>query len=292
MKKLSILLLFLVTVFLTSCGQSEDVVTIKTPYGDIVAILYDETPKHKENFLKLAREHFYDSTLFHRVFKGFMIQGGDPDSKKAKPGQALGMGGPGYTIPPEFVPKYFHERGALAAARLGDQMNPKKESSGSQFYIVQGKPVTEMEYRLDQGKMMTELQGLYQTGKYQPMFDTLQAIMNARDEAAYEAKIASLVPRIEKITGRSVMRDVAQDRLKAYTTVGGSPFLDDEYTVFGKVISGMEVVDKIATAQADAQGRPAENVPMTVTVKSMSRKQIEKKYNYKYPEAKKTETKK
>ena len=292
MKRIPVLLLFLVAAILTSCGQTEDVVTIKTSYGDIVAILYDETPKHKENFLKLAREHYYDSTLFHRVMKDFMIQGGDPDSKKAKPGQPLGRGGPGYTVPAEFVPKYFHERGALAAARLDDQQNPKRESSGSQFYIVQGKKVSEMEYKLDQGKLMTELQIMYQSGKYQPLFDSLQAIVNARDEAAYEAKIVSLAPRVEKISGKSVMREVQEDRLKAYTTVGGTPFLDDQYTIFGKVISGMDVVDKISVVQTDPQARPVDNVPMTVTVKSMSRKQIEKKYGYKYPETPKESKKK
>src|SRR5688572_13670721 len=138
----SILSLLFITVFLTACAQNskkEQVVIIKTKYGDMVAILYDETPKHKENFLKLAKSKFYDSLLFHRVVEGFMIQGGDPDSKKATAGQSLGRGGPGYTVDAEFNPKLFHERGALSAARLGGSINPTKASSGSQFYIVQGK---------------------------------------------------------------------------------------------------------------------------------------------------------
>ena len=130
----------MIMLSLTGCTQKKDhVVTIKTKFGDMVAILYDETPKHKENFIKLAKEHYYDSLSFHRIIEGFMIQGGDPDSKRAKPGQRLGNGGPGYTVEAEINPKFFHEKGALSAARLSDQVNPTKASSGSQFYIVQGR---------------------------------------------------------------------------------------------------------------------------------------------------------
>ena len=290
MKKLIVLSLLIVVV-LSSCGQSEDVVIIKTSYGEIVAILYNETPKHKENFLKLAKEHYYDSTMFHRVVKDFMIQGGDPDSKKAAKGQHLGLGDPGYTIPAEFVPKYFHERGEIAAARLGDDQNPKRESSGSQFYIVQGKVVPEQEYKSQYGvdwqKLMSELQGLYQAGGHKSMFDTLNVIGQSGDRAAYQAKLASLAPRIEKITGKTVTKPISQERLKAYTSVGGTPFLDDQYTVFGKVISGMDVVDKIAAVQVDPSARPMDDVRMTIMVMRMKRKEIEKKYGYKIPEVKK-----
>ena len=135
MLSLSVLLIF------SACGQSgknDQLVTITTEYGEIVAILYDETPLHKENFIKLAKEGFFNDVLFHRVIQGFMIQGGDPDSRNAPADKQLGNGGPGYTIPAEINPKFFHERGALSAARLGDNINPKRESSGSQFYIVQG----------------------------------------------------------------------------------------------------------------------------------------------------------
>jgi peptidyl-prolyl cis-trans isomerase B (cyclophilin B) len=295
MKKLTSLFSLFILIVLSSCAQSEDVVTIKTSYGDIVAILYDDTPKHKENFLKLVKDHFYDSTLFHRVGKEFMIQGGDPDSKKAAPGAHLGMGGPGYTIPAEFVPKYFHERGALAAARMSDEQNPKKESSGSQFYIVQGKVVPEQEYKAQYGvdwqKLMVELQNLYNAGGHQPMFDTLTSIGQSGDRAAYQAKLASLAPRIEKITGKTVTKPISEERLKAYATIGGTPFLDDQYTVFGKVISGMDVVDKIAAVQVDASMRPLTDVPMTVAVKSMKRKEIEKKYGYRLPEVTKEKKK-
>jgi peptidyl-prolyl cis-trans isomerase B (cyclophilin B) len=136
-----------------SCAQKTDqVITIKTRFGDMVAILYDETPQHKANFIKLAKAHYFDSLLFHRVIEGFMIQGGDPQSKNSKPGQRLGNGGPGYTIEAEFNSKFMHEKGALSAARMSDQMNPSKASSGSQFYIVQGKKYTENELKTDPEK--------------------------------------------------------------------------------------------------------------------------------------------
>src|SRR6266516_566856 len=139
MLKHSILVLVIVSLFTKTHAQKKDfVITINTKYGDMVAILYDETPKHKANFIKLAKEHYFDSLMFHRVIAGFMIQGGDPNSKKAKPGENLGMGGPGYTVEAEFNPKFFHKKGVLAAARTGGPSNPTKASSGSQFYIVQG----------------------------------------------------------------------------------------------------------------------------------------------------------
>jgi peptidyl-prolyl cis-trans isomerase B (cyclophilin B) len=183
---------------------------IHTDYGDIKVRLYDETPKHKENFMKLAKEGYYDGLLFHRCIQAFMIQGGDPDSKNAQPGQMLGNGGPGYTIPAEFVSTLFHKKGALSAARMGDNVNPNKESSGSQFYIVQGKTYTDAQ--LDgMGKTFTE------------------------------------------------------EQRKAYTTVGGTPHLDNGYTVFGEVVEGFEVIDKIAALAQDQYNRPNTDVKMTMT---------------------------
>ncbi len=286
MKTTLVSIAFVLVVMFSSCAgdKKDDVVTIKTQYGDMVIVLFDETPKHKENFLKLAREKFYDGTLFHRVIAGFMIQGGDPDSKNAAPDVNLGTGGPGYTVPAEFNSKFFHEKGALAAARLGDQMNPKKESSGSQFYIVQGQVIPELQLRLDQNKMLQALRGVQSTGKYKGMLDTLQMVYETGDMNAYADAMLKCVPRVERITGMSVTVDVSPEKLKAYTTQGGVPFLDDQYTVFGKVIKGLEVIDKIAAVQTGPGDRPVENVAMTVTVEKMSRKKIEKEYGYKYPE--------
>jgi peptidyl-prolyl cis-trans isomerase B (cyclophilin B) len=193
----------------------EAMVLIETTVGNIKVKLYDSTPEHKKNFLKLAKEGYLDSTLFHRVIPGFMIQGGDPDSKHAQPGQPLGMGGPGYTIPAEIGAKHF--RGALSAARQPDQVNPEKRSSGSQFYIVQNGPIPQQQ--LD---MMIQQKGL----QYTP------------EERDY------------------------------YLKVGGYPPLDGDYTVFGQVTEGLDVVDKIANAQRDPRDRPVQDIRMTVKVLS------------------------
>lgn len=273
---------------LSGCGggKQEDVVTIKTSFGDMVAILYDETPKHKENFLKLIDQKYYDSTLFHRVMEGFMIQGGDPDSKTAGPGVQLGQGGPSYTVPAEFNDKFFHEKGALAAARLSDQQNPQKASSGSQFYIVQGTVVPEDQLTIDQQKLQRGLQQMFQTGNHKELFDSLQLLYNSGDLEAYQAKIASIVPRIETATGNPIRVEVPADKLKAYTTIGGAPFLDGQYTVFGKVVKGLDVIDKIAAVQRDYAERPVEDIRMTITHTKMSRSAIEKDFGYKFPETK------
>lgn len=271
-------------MMITGCAQNSDhVVTIKTKYGDMVAILYDETPKHKENFIKLAEENFFDSTLFHRVIEGFMIQGGDPDSKNPQPGQPLGRGGPGYTIDAEINPKFFHERGALSAARLGDQQNPTKASSGSQFYIVQGTKFTEEELKTDQVKLNQAMQQFFQDSTQRPAYDSIVAIYQSGDMRAYQDYVMRLKPRIEQATGISTAKDVDPEILKAYTTQGGAPNLDGGYTVFGKVIQGLEVVDKIAAVAKVPVDRPAEDIPMIVEVKKMPKSEIEKLYNYKYP---------
>ncbi len=284
----SILILFIFIIILSGCAQDKKdyVVTIKTNYGDMVAILYDETPLHKQNFLKLAKEHYYDSLLFHRVVQGFMIQGGDAVSKKAQPGQQLGTGEIGYTIPAEFNKKFFHERGALSAARQADEVNPTKASSGNQFYIVQGKVVKPEEMKLlqfDQRKLGQGLQQYIQNPVHKPTMDSLNQLYASQDMASFENKVYSLVPQIEKETGIKIKKETSEEKTKVYTTVGGAPFLDDEYTVFGKVIQGLDVVDKIAALQVDPMARPQEDVRMFVSVKEMSRKKIEKEYGYKYP---------
>lgn len=284
MKKISIVL-SVCLVIVTSCAQNKDhLVTIKTSYGDMVAILYDETPKHKENFIKLAEAHFFDSTLFHRVIEGFMIQGGDPDSKNAPPGVPVGRGGPGYTIDAEFNPKFFHERGALSAARLGDAQNPTKASSGSQFYIVQGTKMTEEELTTDLMKFNQGMQQFFQDPANRPAYDSLLRFHESGDVKAYQQYMMALKPRVERATGINTAKTVPPEILKAYTTVGGAPNLDGEYTVFGKVIKGLEVVDKIAAVSKGAGDRPMEDIRMTVTVEEIPKKKIEELYGYKYPE--------
>lgn len=193
--------------------SSEKIILITTKFGDIKLKLYNETPLHRDNFIKLVTEHYFDSTLFHRVINQFMIQGGDPDSKHADAGKMLGDGGPNYTIPAEFRSDIFHKKGVLAAAREGDMVNPQKASSGSQFYIVQGKVFT-----------IEELNYLAQR----------------------------------------MGKTFSPEQIKIYTTVGGTPHLDGAYTVFGEVISGWEVIDKIAGVTTDKNNRPLEDIQMFV----------------------------
>lgn len=255
----------------------------------MIALLYDETPKHKANFIKLAKEHYFDSLLFHRVIAGFMIQAGDPNSKKAKPGEQLGNGGPGYTIDAEFNPKFFHEKGALSMARLSDGQNPTKASSGSQFYIVQGTIIPESnmnDLRIDQMKLNMGFRQLMQNPANKPLIDSLNQVYMAGDMEGYKRKIFALVPRIEKETGMKITKDVSPEKIKAYTTVGGAAHLDGDYTVFGKVIKGLDVIDKIAAVQTSGD-RPLDDVRTFITVEEMSKKKITKLYGYVYPEVKK-----
>ena len=292
-----ILSFLLVACFLTACAQKSDnnkkeqIVTIKTSYGEMVAILYDETPKHKENFLKLAKSKYYDSLLFHRIVEGFMIQGGDPDSKKAPAGQPLGRGGPGYTVEAEFNPKFFHEKGALSAARLGGGMNPTKASSGSQFYIVQGKKATEQELtQLEQqikynkrGENLRELLAM-------PKFESLRALVTKKQQEQDGFWLNSFFENADTLIKKERPAYTAfafsPEQKQKYMTEGGAPFLDGDYTVFGKVIKGLEVIDQIAV-QPKSNERPTEDIRMFVTVKEMSRKNIEKEYGYIFPEVKK-----
>ena len=271
-------------------SKKDFVVTIKTSFGEMAAILSDETPKHKANFIKLAKAHYFDSLLFHRVIAGFMIQGGDPNSKKAKSGEALGMGGPGYTVDAEFNPKLFHKKGALAAARTGGPSNPAKASSGSQFYIVQGTVLSSSaaeDMRFDQAKLNQGLQQFVSKPEHQNMRDTLGKIYYSGDMEAFKKKAFSLVPEIEKETGIKIMKDVLPEMVSAYKTIGGTPFLDGDYTVFGEVIKGLDVLDKIAAVKTSSSERPLEDVRMFVSVEELSKKKITKLYGFHYPEIKK-----
>jgi peptidyl-prolyl cis-trans isomerase B (cyclophilin B) len=293
MSRISVLLFVTVFCIINSCAQNnkkEQVVTIKTRYGDMVAILYDETPKHKENFIKLAKSKFYDSLLFHRVVEGFMIQGGDPDSKKATANQALGRGGPGYTIDAEINPRFFHERGALSAARLGGQMNPTKASSGSQFYIVQGKQVGEAELtQLELNIRNTRKNEYLREVIMMPKYESVRTLINQKQQAQDFDWLNSFFEKsdtlIQKEKPGYTSFAFSPEQKEYYTKFGGAPFLDGDYTVFGKVIKGLEVIDKIAQ-QPKTGERPTEDTRMFVTVEEMTRKKIEKDYGYIFPDNK------
>ena len=241
-------------------------VKISTTMGDITVRLYDETPLHRDNFLKLASEGFFNGTLFHRVIKDFMIQGGDPESKGAPAGKNLGSGGPGYNIPAEIQPALFHKRGALSAARLGDEVNPTKESSGSQFYIVWGKvyKAAELKQLEHQMKMMQE-QNIFNELAREYRSD-IMALRRNRDQAglmALQEKLQKITMERSKELGAPAF---TAQQIEDYTTIGGTPFLDGEYTVFGEVEQGLEVVEKIQQAETLGNDRPKSDISMTVTI--------------------------
>lgn len=235
-------------------------VRIKTSEGDILVRLYDETPIHRDNFIKLAKQGYYDGTLFHRVIKDFMIQGGDPDSRNAPAGKMLGSGGPDYTLPAEFVyPQLFHKRGALSAARLGDEVNPAKESSGSQFYIVWGKTFKPAELKqLERQMAMQQEQDVFNALAKQH-HDEIMDLRRNRDRAGLQAMQEQLLKEAEDIC-KANPAGFTEEQVQAYTTVGGTPHLDGQYTVFGEVTDGLDVVEKIQGVKTLRGDRPCDDV--------------------------------
>ena len=242
-------------------------IKIKTTEGDIIVRLYDETPLHRDNFIKLASEGYFDGTLFHRIIKDFMIQGGDPDSKNAPAGKNLGAGGPDYTIPAEFVyPQLFHKRGALSAARLGDEVNPNRESSGSQFYIVWGKTFKSQELKQLERQMAMQQE---QTVFNQIAQEYKAEIMNLRrnkDRAGLQTLQEKLVVDTKEKCKEMGIPEFTANQVETYTKIGGTPYLDNQYTVFGEVESGLDVVEKIQNCETARNDRPKTDISMTVEV--------------------------
>ena len=241
--------------------EKETVLKIETSMGDIKVKLYNETPKHRDNFIKLAKDGTYNGTLFHRVIKDFMVQAGDPESKNAPKGKMLGSGDVGYTVPAEFVyPKYFHKKGALSAARQGDEVNPKKESSGCQFYIVTGKVFNDstllnMEQQKNQNKVTEAFNALAQKHMKE-----IYKMRKANEQDGLYALQETLFIQAEAEAAKQPDFHFTPEQIKAYTTVGGTPHLDGEYTVFGEVVEGMDIVDKIQQVKTDRSDRPEEDV--------------------------------
>jgi cyclophilin family peptidyl-prolyl cis-trans isomerase len=213
MKSLVLIVLFIAGISLFSAhnaaAQKNVKVVLDTDLGEIEIVLYEKTKEHKENFVKLVNEGFYDGLLFHRIIENFMIQGGDPQSKNAPKDKMLGSGGPGYTIPAEIIPEYYHKKGALSAARTGDNMNPMRRSSGCQFFIVTGK------------------------------------VYSVEELSMYEKRLNT---------------KFSEEQKQAYTTTGGTPFLDAQYTVFGEVVRGMDIVEKLEKVKTGSGDRPLEDV--------------------------------
>ncbi len=239
-------------------------VKIQTTLGDIVVRLYDETPVHRDNFLKLVGEGYYDGTLFHRVIKDFMIQGGDPDSKGAPAGKMLGVGGPDYTLQAEIKEGLLHKRGALAAARQGDEVNPERRSSGSQFYIVWGQVYNEGQLRQFSKQMkMQMMQNAFNKLAAEHRAEIMQ-MRRDRDRAGLQELQDRLVAEAEKqAAGYAGMTD---EQMRIYSTVGGTPHLDGQYTVFGEVEEGLDVVEMIQNTATGAADRPVDDIEMKLTV--------------------------
>lgn len=241
------------------------IVTFETNYGVIKVKLYNETPLHRDNFIKLAEEHYFDSLLFHRVIENFMIQAGDPNSKGAAPGVMLGTGGPGYTIPAEFNPNLIHKKGALAAARLGGPQNPKKESSGSQFYIVVGQKVPMEQLDAMAAQKSEQAKGEYiQTQLYKPenkdVLNELITLQKAGDRENFMIKWNAFEETYADSLKTIPTYNYTENQKNIYQTLGGTPHLDMDYTVFGEVIDGLSVVDSIAAVKTDRANRPLEDV--------------------------------
>ncbi|GFI00780.1 peptidylprolyl isomerase [uncultured Phocaeicola sp.] len=268
-----ILLICLAFIALTACSagskkqknhlmenENRTLVKLETTMGNITVALYNETPKHRDNFIKLVKEGVYDSTLFHRVIKQFMIQAGDPDSKNASDTAMLGSGDVGYTIPAEFNPKFFHKKGVLAAARQGDDVNPEKASSGCQFYIVTGRKFTEPQLLGMENKINEQREeALFDSLARQHMKE-IYKMRKAGDNAGLLELQDTLEAQARELADKEEKFRFTPEQIKAYSTIGGAPHLDGSYTVFGEVTEGMEVVENIEIAKTNRADRPVVDI--------------------------------
>ena len=268
-----ILLICLAFIALTACSagskkqtnhhmenEKRTLVKLETTMGNITVALYNETPKHRDNFIKLVKEGVYDSTLFHRVIKQFMIQAGDPDSKNASDTAMLGSGDVDYTIPAEFNPKFFHKKGVLAAARQGDDVNPEKASSGCQFYIVTGRKFTKPQLLGMENKINEQHEeALFDSLARQHMKE-IYKMRKAGDNAGLLELQDTLEAQARELADKEEKFRFTPEQIKAYSTIGGAPHLDGSYTVFGEVTEGMEVVENIEIAKTNRADRPVENI--------------------------------
>lgn len=272
-------------------SENVSLVHLSVPQGEIVLQLYNATPIHRDNFLKLAAEGFFDGTTFHRVIPGFMVQGGDPFSKDTTLRQQHGTGGPGYTLQAEIRLDRFHTRGALAAARQGDAQNPQRRSSGSQFYVVVGRPVSEQQLQRQELEMQkVQATALATEFLLRPEHlwakealqnpDSLEQLKETDSLAytAYKERLDSLTESFDRHLNSQVLFQYPPSVRQAYMEEGGTPHLDGAYTVFGEVISGIEVVDLIASVPRDGRDNPLEGVPMTVRIEQLSPEDFYQRY--------------
>lgn len=268
-KKISLIVFFILSLLSYSRGQSTNsIVLIETNMGNMKLMLYGDTPKHRQNFLQLIENGHFDGTLFYRVIKGFVLQGGSQDSRNAPPGKMIGYGDANRTIESEFNPKYFHKRGALAAPRQPDKVNIFKESDVSQFYIVHGRKYTNEELTAMEKEINVPLRKrivrTYLTSQKRALLDSLKSANKVEEFKELAERIkASINFDYNASTEKLVF---TPEQRKAYTTVGGVPHLDRNYTVFGEVIEGFDVIEKIANLETDKNDRPYTDVKMKVKI--------------------------
>lgn len=277
MRNVRLFVFFLVIVGITSCATEKDyLIKIQTKHGDMYAVLFDETPLHKQNFIDLAKSGRFDSTEFHRVIQNFMVQGGDVFTKEKMPADQWP------TIPAEIVPGLIHSKGMLAAARMGNNVNPERRSSGSQFYIVLGqvykkdelvtdmKLLSETYFKYIQLESNLALKQQYAELYQMQAFDSLNQIMLQQKT------------NLESFYSIKLEKEMTPGQVEAYTTIGGTPHLDNEYTVFGKVIKGIEVAEIISKEKTGKADRPIDPVYMKVSVEELPKSKITKEYGYQY----------
>lgn len=280
MKKILGLLIVLSVVF-TACDNNKDaVVIIHTEFGDMKVILYEETPLHKANFLALAREGRYDSTKWHRIIKGFMIQGGNVNEKEGT------VEAKSDRIPAEIIDGYYHTKGSLAAARQGDDDNPEKMSSGVQFYIVHGKTFTETELTTDLARLNQGVTEILAMEKYDTLRDQFLELRQVKDYEGMNQLAVKYKGIVEDELGLELDKPFDAERLALYTSQGGAPHLDNEYSVFGRVVEGLDVIDQLAALQVARRDKPVKASYMTMEVAMVPKKKITEMYGYNYPATK------
>lgn len=277
MKRLKIWALPLIVLVLFSCKSEKDyLIKIQTRHGDMYAVLFDETPQHKKNFIDLAEAGRFDSTEFHRIIENFMIQGGDVFTKEQLPPNEWP------TVPAEIVPGYFHSKGMIAAARQGNNINPEKRSSGSQFYIVQGKTYDKDELTTDMKQLSERFFQYIQLGSNVGLREEYSRLYEEEKFDSLNMMMLKEKRNLEQFYSISLDKPFTKEQIEAYTTIGGTPHLDGEYTVFGKVVKGLDVMEKIASEETAVRDKPVNPVYMTIKVEHLSKSKITKDFGYEY----------
>lgn len=264
------ILMLVMILNLQAQNQERKQVKLTTKYGSMIIELFNKTPLHRDNFIKLVNEGFYNDLLFHRVIQSFMLQGGDPESRTAADGARLGNGGPGYTLPAEFDSTLIHQKGALAAARLGDNANPEKRSSGSQFYIVQGQiiPLVAIE-QMEQKTNQRQVNMLINHHLQKPENKKTKQLMDSLQKAGSFDAVNAMYRDLETVVKTSEdfkPFKLSKQQRNIYSTSGGTPHLDYNYTVFGQVVEGLNVIDSIAAQPTDKTDRPLQNITMKMEI--------------------------